>query len=311
MDTADTFLGIMSFYRVLSLHHSMKTLTLIIILTLATEADGEEWAITVPKELNAALLSDVTIQCNFTHPPALSEDSVKVFWKIQGKINPEINEKDQHEFIYHPNNGWVKKSFQNRTTFTGNVRKKDCSLKIQNIQESDANSFLYMRLATGKNNYSFNKDLVTIKIKGVNVTRELPFTDSTLQFTSTTAMMTTEDTGQSTVVYVASIIPFVVVLIAITLGFIFFKHHKRHVTTITREPSGHYVNFSRANAEKTEISQKKEPIPLPPLKTTQSGPPKTTIDEPVYGNVLPHIDFMDLSVDETDNVYANVDCSKP
>ncbi|XP_046894460.1 uncharacterized protein LOC124479635 isoform X5 [Hypomesus transpacificus] len=188
MDTADTVLGIMSFYRVLSLHHSMKTLTLIIIFSLATEADG------------------------------------------------------------------------------------------------------------------------------VNLTHKLPVTDSPFQFTSPTVMITTEDTGQSTAIYVASTISLGVVLIAVTLGFIFFKHHKRHVTTITREPSDYYVNFSRApktNAEKTEISQKKEPIPLPPLNITQSGAPKTTIDEPVYGNVMPHNDVMDYSVDETDSVYANVDCSKP
>ncbi|XP_046894437.1 uncharacterized protein LOC124479635 isoform X2 [Hypomesus transpacificus] len=304
MDTADTVLGIMSFYRVLSLHHSMKTLTLIIIFSLATEADGQEtWSVTVPKELSVELSSDVTIQCKFTHPPAKSEDSVKVFWKIRGEKTPEINENDKYEFIYHPNNTWVKESFQNRTRFTGDVRKKNCSLKIQNIRESDANSLLYMRLANGFQNYSFSKDLVTIKIK-----------DSPFQFTSPTVMITTEDTGQSTAIYVASTISLGVVLIAVTLGFIFFKHHKRHVTTITREPSDYYVNFSRApktNAEKTEISQKKEPIPLPPLNITQSGAPKTTIDEPVYGNVMPHNDVMDYSVDETDSVYANVDCSKP
>lgn len=294
------------------LHHSMKTLMLIFILTQDSSATGTKWAVMVPKVLDAVMQSTVTIPCNFTCPPSKNRDSIEVFWKIKEKINRKINDKDQFEFIYHPHNDYVKKDFQRRTNLTGDVRQGNCSLQIQSIQESDMKYPLYVRVSNGLDSYSFFKSLVYINISGFNDTRFNSVPDDPFPTTGDNLGDTdeTDNPGLVTTICIATIVPVVVVLCAVLLGLVIFKRRKRS-TTITREESygGYYANFhlpQKTVAEKMEIPKKKAHTTIPPLKIIEPGASKQPTNEPVYGNVL-----NGHCVDPTDNVYANVDYLNP
>lgn len=127
---------------------------------------GVDWKADYPKFVFTNKGDDVTILCNVTYPPSPSKEPILAYWKRLGKTKLTINDNDKNEFLYHPNNTFVIKSFQNRTKLTGNVTKGNCSLNIKGIEEGDMGNFYYLRIATGANNFSFINQLVSIQISG-------------------------------------------------------------------------------------------------------------------------------------------------
>lgn len=127
---------------------------------------GVDWKADYPKVVLTKMGEDVTIPCNVTYPPSPSKEPILAYWKRLGKTKLTINDNDKNEFLYHPNNTFVIKSFQNRTNLTGNVTKGNCSLNIKGIEEGDMGNFYYLRIATGANNFSFINQLVSIQISG-------------------------------------------------------------------------------------------------------------------------------------------------
>ncbi|XP_029593899.1 uncharacterized protein LOC115177342 isoform X2 [Salmo trutta] len=250
---------------------------------------------------------DVTIPCNVTYPPSPSKEPIQAYWKRKGNIKLNINDNDKNEFLYHPINTFVIKSFQNRTKLTGNVTKGNCSLNIKGIEEGDMRNF-YLRIATGANNFSFINQLVSIQISGTSgTTSTIPKDKSnTVDSTTTVPLATIEsfEDALSTTTYIATTVPVVAVLLVAVLGSVWFFKYRKRSRGVPKQESGYYANFTMTTPmtkpERVKTTKKKDDTQIPPPKV---------IDEPVYGNVQGPGDPMD-SMDQMDSVYANVDHAK-
>ncbi|KAM8870072.1 uncharacterized protein AB9W97_017092 isoform 3-T3 [Spinachia spinachia] len=112
----------------------MKFISLIdftLVLILASNSQAKSWNITVSRQINATLGSNVTIPCRFTAPPHISLKSVQ---------------------------------YRGRTRLIGDKGEGICSLKIFNITASDPN--IYLRVIAKGDNYSFLLQFVSISVSG-------------------------------------------------------------------------------------------------------------------------------------------------
>ncbi|XP_071398972.1 uncharacterized protein [Centroberyx affinis] len=266
-----------------------------LILILASDTNGQKYMINV-RDVNTPLHSDVTIPCNFTYKkPAENVHKLQVYWKISQRSKITTGDNDINAFIFHPNDTYVTEEYRGRTHLVGDINNQDCSLMIQNISHNVDR--IYMRIATGNDFYNYKKS-VRITVSGPGGT-SAPFTDevSTTDPSELTKMPRTS-------IYIATSVPIAAVLIVIfVLCGVFYYRKRKRSQAVTREESGYYANFSRASSTqaKREKSTKNQ-------DSKQVSQPKV-IDEPVYINVQSATDQRG-SLDQTDNVYANVDYLK-
>ncbi|KAM9405401.1 uncharacterized protein ACWYII_028732 isoform 3-T3 [Salvelinus alpinus] len=310
MVTAGVFLGPVASCFCTSFHNTspLMWIEMMLILSQACGTSGVDWKADYPKVVFTKMGEDVTIPCNVTYPPSPSKEPVQAYWKRLGNTKLNINDNDKNEFLYHPNNTFVIKSFQTRTNLTGNVTKRNCSLKINIIQHGDIGRFYYLRIATGADNFSFNKELVSIQISGTSGTISIIPMDksNTVDSTTTVPLATTElfEDALSTTTYIATTVPVVAVLLVAVLGIVWFFKYRKRSRGVTKQESGYYANFTMTTPttkpERVKTTKKKDDTQIPPPKV---------IDEPVYGNVQGPDDPMD-SMDQMDSVYANVDHAK-
>lgn len=132
---------------------------------------GETWNISVAGNINTSLGSDVTIPCTFTYPPEQRTDNVEVYWKKLEKSKFNINDKDKNAFIFHTNDTYVLDKYKGKTMLIGDKDKGNCSLKIMKIMERMQN--IYVRVIGKNDNYSFNKNLVSISVIGKNLIKTI------------------------------------------------------------------------------------------------------------------------------------------
>uniref|UniRef100_UPI0037E8C195 uncharacterized protein n=1 Tax=Semicossyphus pulcher TaxID=241346 RepID=UPI0037E8C195 len=247
-----------------------------LILVLASTSEVKEnWTISVERNITAARGSNVTISCNFTCPPAHCNDNVHVYWKkLKGHLLDAIP-NNQNEFIYHDNKTYVLEKYKGKTKLVPD--SGNCSLKINNVTENDTD--IYVRIIS-KEKFSFYNYNISIFVNDLDKNKKN--SSQSLAF-----------------MYPAILAPLAVLLILFIAGIVFVMKHKRK-KPVTREESGYYANFSRAssNNAKSEVSCKK----IDKL-------PELNIDDPVYGNVKGP-GQMDQSMDQTNNIYANVGYSR-
>ncbi|XP_035607412.1 uncharacterized protein LOC118367830 [Oncorhynchus keta] len=308
MVTAGVFLGPVASCLDTSFHNTMSPLMWIVMMLILSQASGTSglvWKADYPKVVFTKLGEDVTIPCNVTYPPSQSKEPIQAYWKRWGNTKLNINDNDKNEFLYHPNNTFVIKSFQTRTNLTGNITQGNCSLKVNIIQHGDIGHFYYLRIATGADNFSFNKDLVSIQISGTSGTiSTIPKDMSNTVDSSTTVPLATTKYAPSTATYIATTVPVVAVLLVAVLGIVWFFKYRKRSRGVTKQESGYYANFTM-----TTPTTKPERVNTTKKKDDTQVPPPKVIDEPVYGNVQGPDDPMD-SMDQMDSVYANVDHAK-
>ncbi|XP_020360485.1 uncharacterized protein LOC109907114 isoform X1 [Oncorhynchus kisutch] len=307
MVTAGVFLGPVASCFGTSFHNTMSPLMWIVMMLILSQASGTSgvvWKADYPKVVFTKLGEDVTIPCNVTYPPSQSKGPIQAYWKRWGNTQLNINDNDKNEFLYHPNNTFVIKSFQTRTNLTGNITKGNCSLKINIIQHGDIGHFYYLRIATGADNFSFKKELVSIQISGTSGTiSTIPKDMSNTVDSTTTVPLTTTENTLPKATYIATTVSVVAVLLVAVLGIVWFFKYRKRARGVTKQESGYYANFTM-----TTPTTKPERVNTTKKDDTQVPPPKV-IDEPVYGNVQGPDDPMD-SMDQMDSVYANVDHAK-
>nr|XP_046255370.1 sialoadhesin-like isoform X1 [Scatophagus argus] len=269
-----------------------------LLLILASNSKGKNWNISVERNINATLGSNVVIPCSFTYPPEHRTENVQVFWKKPEKSKIDTEDKnDQNAFIFHKNDTFVLEKYKGKTKLIGNKDKGNCSLMIKDIQENEPN--IYLRVIAKGDRYSFKKEFVSISVLGAT-----PVTLGTdiNEISTPTSETTPNNTRQPETSYVAIIVSVAVVLaIIFIIGIVFFIKHKRSKSFI-RENSGYYANFSRpsSNQLNREVCGKKQDEKLPEPKV---------IEDPIYMNTQAGPGQRDQSMDHTDNIYANVDYS--
>uniref|UniRef100_A0A3Q3M999 Si:dkey-238d18.5 n=1 Tax=Mastacembelus armatus TaxID=205130 RepID=A0A3Q3M999_9TELE len=92
----------------------------------------------VPQSVRGVLGSCVVISCKYDFPHTTN--------KITGYTG--IWYKDTDQVIYHPQTSNIIENYRSRTELLGNLEQKNCSLKINSLQQSDQGSF-YFRIEIG------------------------------------------------------------------------------------------------------------------------------------------------------------------
>ncbi|XP_038568470.1 uncharacterized protein LOC119898330 isoform X2 [Micropterus salmoides] len=184
----------------------------------------------------------------------------------------------------------------------GDKDKGNCSLKIMKIMERMQN--IYVRVIGKNDNYSFNKNLVSISVIGIeSVTLDRDITPVSTISSPISTSETTEKRMNSSQMYLAIFIPVAALLIIIFVtGIVLYIKCKRS-QSFTRQESGYYANFSTASSNQV----KREPFSK--KQDNKKLPEPKAIDEPVYINTEAPPGQMDQRMDHTDNIYANVDYS--
>lgn len=129
----------------------LVTLNVIVVFSVNTS----HWTVDVPTVVKGLLGCHVDIPCSYNYPQ--NGKQAKKFtgvWKDRNNHN-----------IYHPDVSTIIPKFRDRTEI-GDVKHKNCSLRINRLQLHDLESFFFRIEIDNVNNYSFLSHLVQLIIVG-------------------------------------------------------------------------------------------------------------------------------------------------
>uniref|UniRef100_A0A673XSM0 Ig-like domain-containing protein n=1 Tax=Salmo trutta TaxID=8032 RepID=A0A673XSM0_SALTR len=113
---------------------------------------ASSWTAEVPSSVSGLQGSCIVIPCSFNYP--------------EPKINPSeftgIWFKDTYEVIYHPDSSNAITDYRGRTELVGNLRQKNCSLRIDPLHHSDEGPFTFRIEIKDYNKASYTKHRVSI-----------------------------------------------------------------------------------------------------------------------------------------------------
>lgn len=108
----------------------------------------------MPSSVKGVLGSCVVIPCSYNYPDP--EKELNQFTAIWTKMTDDI--------MYHTTNSNIKEEYRTRTELIGDVRNKNCSLKIEPLQQCDQGPFYFSIEIGGYNKYSYRDNAVSIAL---------------------------------------------------------------------------------------------------------------------------------------------------
>uniref|UniRef100_G3NXF7 Immunoglobulin V-set domain-containing protein n=1 Tax=Gasterosteus aculeatus aculeatus TaxID=481459 RepID=G3NXF7_GASAC len=124
-----------------------------------TQTIDPSWKVKVPSSVKGLPGSCVFIPCSFNYPD--TDKRITAFlgmWFIAGGSS----------IIYHPDESKMIKEFQGRTELLGDVRQKNCSLKIDPLKSSDSGPFFFRIEMKGYDNGSYTEQTSITMMSGFN-----------------------------------------------------------------------------------------------------------------------------------------------
>ncbi|XP_035772302.1 myelin-associated glycoprotein-like, partial [Neolamprologus brichardi] len=121
-----------------------------------TQTRASSWTADVPSSVKGLRGSCVVIPCSYDYP-AGEHQKVNIFTGIS-----KTTERDQ--VIYHATESKILEQYGRRTNLVGNIREKNCSLMIQNLQEPDGGSFYFRIELEGYAKFSYLTKKVVISV---------------------------------------------------------------------------------------------------------------------------------------------------
>ncbi|XP_031420772.1 sialic acid-binding Ig-like lectin 14 isoform X2 [Clupea harengus] len=115
-----------------------------------------KWEVSVPQPLTGLESSCIVLPCTYDYPD--TETHIKS-WKGIWYFHPD------NVIVYDQDSSKVGNSFKTRTSLPGELNKKNCSLQITDIKQSDKGKYWFRTEMDGYNSYSYNDNKVTISIK--------------------------------------------------------------------------------------------------------------------------------------------------
>ncbi|XP_061632004.1 uncharacterized protein LOC133479284 isoform X1 [Phyllopteryx taeniolatus] len=283
------------------MEHLRPLTELALILILASHSKGETWGLKVNRRITAEKGKSVIIQCTFSYPPEHHTENLQLFWKLPKRSTFNTYDRDRNAFLYHPNNTFVVKKYQGKTSLIGMGNDRSCTLGITNLM--DDRLVIYFRII-GKENFSFWDQSVTISAYGPDVVPVTLNPDTIFPYSPIPRdLQHLKNRTTLQTIYTAVFVPLAAVVILLAAGFLIWKKHTRS-QSVVREGSGYYANFSRASpnqATRKENCNKQDNKNLPDRKV---------MEEPIYINVQQAAcqtgARMTQGEDHKDNIYENV-----
>uniref|UniRef100_A0A3B4C815 Ig-like domain-containing protein n=1 Tax=Pygocentrus nattereri TaxID=42514 RepID=A0A3B4C815_PYGNA len=125
-------------------------------------AKGDSWHLEVPPSVVGLEGSCVVIPCLLSYPgPDRKASDLTGIWFT-----------DSNEIVYHSSTTKISTNFQHRTSLLGELRHRNCSLKISPLQHTDSGPFTFRIEIEDFNKYSFAKNKVSITVKVFLFTNE-------------------------------------------------------------------------------------------------------------------------------------------
>ncbi|XP_020793260.1 myelin-associated glycoprotein-like isoform X2 [Boleophthalmus pectinirostris] len=130
-----------------------KCALLVLILHLCVcHCIASSWTVDIPSTVKALVGSCVVIPCSFDYPPP--QQNVTQLTGIWTDSTSHL--------IYHPQERKALVQYRNRTKLLGDLRLKNCSLKIDPVQTSDKGPYHFRIEIAAYNNYSYKQKAVSI-----------------------------------------------------------------------------------------------------------------------------------------------------
>nr|XP_005754164.1 PREDICTED: sialic acid-binding Ig-like lectin 12 [Pundamilia nyererei] len=121
--------------------------------------EASSWTVKVPSSVKGHLGLCVVIPCSYDFPSP--QNKVSEFTGIWYNDNDQV--------ICHSNASQILDPFLNRTKLLGDLSKKNCSLMIENLQQSDGWPFYFRIEIKDYNQYSYINDKVSISLSQPNL----------------------------------------------------------------------------------------------------------------------------------------------
>ncbi|XP_040923743.2 myelin-associated glycoprotein-like, partial [Betta splendens] len=134
----------------------------------ATQSGASSWTVTLPSSVKGLVGSCVVIPCSYNYPdPKKTVSQFTGIWRDQ-----------RNQVIYHSDPSKTVQEYKTRTKLVGKITQKDCSLKIDPLQQSDQGPFHFEIEIGGYDTYSYATKEVSITFvsdpkPSVSVTEEV------------------------------------------------------------------------------------------------------------------------------------------
>lgn len=116
-----------------------------------------QWNVEIPKSVTGLESSCLVVPCRYNYPDASNKISG---WKGRWYRDPGEN------FVFDHDSSKVDANFQKRTVLVGELKDKNCSLKMTDIKQNDKGQYWFRIMMDGYDSYSYSDKKVTISVRG-------------------------------------------------------------------------------------------------------------------------------------------------
>ncbi|XP_047197019.1 sialoadhesin-like isoform X2 [Hippoglossus stenolepis] len=125
-------------------------------LCFNVQTEASPWTIDLPSTVKGHPGSCVVIPCSFSYP-----DNGQKVTEFTGIWNEATN-----HVVYHPVKSNIAQQYQERTELLGDIKHKNCSLKINPLKQSDQGPFYFRIEIAGFDSFSYKVHEVSITMMG-------------------------------------------------------------------------------------------------------------------------------------------------
>ncbi|XP_029535117.1 sialoadhesin-like isoform X2 [Oncorhynchus nerka] len=116
--------------------------------------DASSWTAEVPSSVSGLQGSPIVIPCSFNYSkPEKKPSEFTGIWF-----------KDKNEIIYHPDSSKIIQDYKGRTELVGDLRQKNCSLRIDPLHCSDKGPFTFRIEIKDHDKYLYKDNTVSIAV---------------------------------------------------------------------------------------------------------------------------------------------------
>ncbi|XP_039972936.1 sialoadhesin-like [Xiphias gladius] len=118
----------------------------------AVLSEPSSWTINLPSSVEGLPGSCVVIPCSFNYPnPGKRVTKFTGIWTEETSL-----------IVYHPVKSKIVQQYKNRAELLGDITQRNCSLKIDPLQQSDRGPFYFRIEIADHNNFSYKDNKVSI-----------------------------------------------------------------------------------------------------------------------------------------------------